>query len=132
MKGIAGMVDKPLNREAVDARIIALHREIDLRIDAVEKFSQEGFKSRDGALDRQAVEYERRLESLNSNLRMMLDERAHYLTKEVFEAFAVEHRRFQDTVNRQMTISNTRILTWTSAIGLFVIIVSIAVQLLWD
>jgi len=82
------------------------------------------FETRDVALKTQAVEYERRLGELNHNLRMMLDERKAFFTRDAHDAYVTQHQQTVDLFRTQMNdvqkdigILNTRLVTWTAAIG---------------
>ena len=91
------------------------------------------FALRDDALVKQAREYERRLEDLNHNLRMMLDDRKMFYTRDQHDTYAQATQRavdelkgktlddLKDINSRISTLSaevgnlNTRVVTWLAA-----------------
>jgi len=69
------------------------------------------------ALDKQAGEYERRLHELNTNLRMILEERKQFFTRDGHDAFVTEYRIFRDKILSDITVIQTRTITWTAAVS---------------
>ena len=93
------------------------------------------FDLRDEALSIQAKEYERRLVDLNHNLRMMLDDRQTFTARETFDVYVAHHQTTVDTfrtqindVQKEIGILNTRLVTWTAAIGAGFAILNIALH----
>jgi hypothetical protein len=97
-----------------EERRCAIRREIATAVDHERELRESETEMRDQARSDQAKIYEARLMDLNHNLRITLEDRKTYFTKESHEAFAVEFRRFRDEVKTFQTM----VATWGAA-GIF-------------
>ena len=86
--------------------VLNLHQEkqliaakiLEVRLDDLKELQRTEHDFINVALEKQAVEYERRLTDLNHNLRMMLDERKQFFTRDGHDVFVTEYRIFRDKV----------------------------------
>lgn len=101
-------------REFLEAKIAALEKLLDTKTAATEK-----------ALELQAREYERRLDKLNHDHENTKQIQMTYLPREMFDATVTAWQSWRDGVNKQLTTIQTRSITWTAAIGVFFMVVTI-------
>lgn len=90
--------------------MISLRDLIEERLDAIQQlhekdmeFFQQYIRTTDEARKIQAVEYERRLNSLNGEQARIAQSQATYISREIWEAFQKEHRTLMD---RMVTIQS--------------------------
>jgi len=74
------------------------------------------------------VNIERRLENLNELRREVIEDRSRFLTIEIYDAKEAERQVWRDLVNRQITTIQVRNLTWTAAIGVALIVITILIN----
>ena len=118
MPDAPGSSTPPTLREYLDQRFSYERAITDQRFELAEK-----------ALTMQAREYERRLEELNHAHTQAVSERLRVLPREIFEQFKHEYDLFRRTTETTLASITTRTLTWTAAVGLFVVLMSLAIRL---
>lgn len=76
-----------------------------------------------------ATEVQRRLGELNHAHETAVKEQARTLPREMFDQWRNDFDKWKDGVNRELTTIRTRSMTWTVAVGVFFVIVQIALSL---
>jgi hypothetical protein len=110
-----------------DREVVTLREYVDQRLTYERKMVEDAQRVTKDALDKQALDYERRLDSLNHNLRLILDERKAFYTRDQHDIFADGLATWQASVNQQLTT----IATWGAA-GMFVLLlIEFAIRLFW-
>lgn len=94
-----------------DERRCNLRKDIEVAVTHERELREESTSIRDKALVAQAREYERRLDHLNNNLRVILDERKIFFTREQHDVFFAEYARFRDDTRTHQTT----VATWGAA-----------------
>jgi len=97
--------------EICEERRYAISKQIEVAVGHEREMREADIRVRDEALVAQAREYERRLTDLNHNLRMMLDDRKTFLTREMFDTFIGDYGRFRDETRQHQTT----VATWGAA-----------------
>jgi hypothetical protein len=92
-------------------------KRITLRFDALDK-----------ALILSHQEMERRLEGLNQLRNEVTIDRGQFTIKEKCESKHEGLKIWQDSVNKKLTILETRSITWTAAVGIFFLLISFAMR----
>src|SRR4030043_2337725 len=86
------------------------------------------FDSLDKALMLNRNEMERRLEGLNQLRTEVVSDRGQFTLRDKCEDKHSDLSKWQDLVNKKLTILETRSITWTAAVGIFFLIVSLAMR----
>jgi hypothetical protein len=82
------------------------------------------------ALKVQSTETERRLEGLNQLREDVVKDRSLFIRQEVYYAHIEADKKMDDDTKRRLTIVETRSITWTAAIAMFLIIVEILLKVI--
>ena len=82
----------------------------------------------DRALILHANDMERRLEGLNQLRQDVVEDRKDFLPQRVYDIKTSAYDIWCTEVNRRITVIETRSITWTAAIGTFVIAVQVALR----
>ena len=118
----------PTLREFLEQRFALEHAVIEQRVHELEKRIALQVALAERALVTQATEYERRLTALNHAHEDAIKERGRVLPREMFEAFTKEYDEFRASTAVRLQEIATRASTWTVAIGLFTVLMSILIQ----
>lgn len=109
---------------SADGLTIAIEDYIQDQVGHVRELWERALAARDHATSLQAAEYARRLDDLNHNLRMMLDDRKQFYNRDQHDEYAKEIRRVLDdidskihTIGNRVTAAESRSTTWVTAIG---------------
>jgi len=102
-------------KEYVEALIAAQEREANLRISYMEK-----------AVEVAKVDVARRLSELNQLRSEVTSDRSQFLQINLYEAHVKETNVWRESVSDRLTRIETRSMTWTAAIGLFFLVVNLA------
>ena len=86
------------------------------------------FDSLDKALTLSHEEMERRLQGLNQLREEVMSDRSQFALRERCEARHKDLQSWQDSVNSKLTTLETRSITWTAAVGIFFLIISVAMR----
>lgn len=86
------------------------------------------FDSLDKALVLNQDEMERRLEGLNQLRSEVVTDRGQFVNKSKCEERHDSLRDWQDSVNAKLTTLETRSITWTAAVGVFFLAVSLLMR----
>lgn len=91
---------------------------------------EQRFESQETALDEAKVNMERRLDGLNELRQQVILDRNIYLRSDIYD----EKVKYYDTwiagVNKDITTIKTRSVTWTVAIGVFVVAIELLLHFL--
>lgn len=88
------------------------------------------FKAAKDALDASKVELDRRLEGLNHLRKEVVDDRANFLRASVYETKEKESDKWRADILNRLTIIETRVVTWVTALGFFFILIQVVLRLL--
>jgi hypothetical protein len=86
------------------------------------------FKAQHEALVLKADELERRLEALNELRKSVERDRDEFIKKETYNIKTSWYDEWCRGVDKRLTASETRAVTWTAAIALFFVIVQVALR----
>lgn len=86
------------------------------------------FTALDKALALSRDEMNRRLESLNELRQQVVNDRSQFMRMDVYESKHKELIDWKGTVDRKLTILETRSITWTAAVGLFFLILTLVMR----
>ena len=85
------------------------------------------FEALDKALELKSLEMERRLAGMNELREEVMKDRSQFVRSDMYD---VASREFRSVVNR-VTIIETRIVAWTSALAVFFLIVQMGIKIFW-
>ena len=100
-----------------DSEVISLKDYINTRFDSLDK-----------AISLYREEMNRRLEALNELRSEVILDREAFQKKELCQ---IQHRelvQWRESVNKKLTVLETRSITWTAAVGLFFLVISLVMR----
>ena len=86
------------------------------------------FEAMDKAVAARTQDLERRLEGLNQLRQEVIRDRETFLEKKVYDIKTQGYDSWCSDISKRITIIETRSVTWTAAIGLFFVLVQIALH----
>lgn len=107
---------------------VPLREFLEQRIQLERAITDQRFELTAHALQLQALEVERRLTSLNHAHAQQVIESARVLPRELHDAFIKEYDTFRYDTTRQLQAVATRSATWTAAVGVLFILVSLIIR----
>lgn len=75
-------------------------------------------------------EMERRLGELNQLRSEVTSDRSQFVQRAIYEHHLITTNEWRESISQRVSVTETRIITWTSAIGLFFLIVNVAIALI--
>jgi hypothetical protein len=89
---------------------------------------EDRFSHMDTALTLRTQELERRLEQLNELRKEVTKDRDQFLKKDIYDAKTNFYDNWCSQVSERLTRIETRSVTWTAAVGLIFLIVTVVLQ----
>ncbi len=105
----------------IEGTTVKLREHLEKRMCEMEKRFKLQFESMQSAIGVTTKENDRRMTEMNELRKEVVADRGQFVKKEVYDIWHTE-------VDRRLTTSETRAITWTAAIGLFFVIVSIVLK----
>jgi len=86
------------------------------------------FSSLDKALMLSRDEMNRSLESLNELRQQVVSDRGAFIISDIYNSHQKDLAVWRDGINRKLTILETRSITWTAAVGVFFVILTLVMR----
>jgi hypothetical protein len=109
---------------SIEARVARMETHVAM----LDRLLQERVAALDRATELQACEYARRLDELNHAHAQALQDRGHFLAREVWEAYISQLESWRASVTTELALTRGKALGWTLAMGSGVVILTLLLR----